>query len=148
MRVDVLGEPPERRIVGVRVASEVELERLAQRKSGAVGQEVAHGGAFCPAPANLRDIRRDRIVQRQPALLREARDDRGDHRLGQRRDAERRLGGDRVAARDIGDPVVDGGDRPIADDPQRCPRNRMSRGVLTKERRQIAFVHSVVRHHP
>jgi hypothetical protein len=142
-RRDIRRETRERALVPVLSAVEAELKPCAQRKAGAIREKVTHGRAFGPAAsAQLRHVHGHRIIQRQLSCSSEPSDHRGDHRLGQGPGAESRLGCDRLAGPHVCDSAVGGRCRPFAKDPDRRPRHRMPRSVLTKQSRQIALVHA------
>ena len=84
---------------------------------------LGHLLAGVAAPCDLCDF----VAGDMAEALRQARDHRRNHRLGQRASAEPRPRGDRLAGRHVRGPVTGGRGHPAAQDPDSRPRRRMPR---------------------
>jgi hypothetical protein len=127
-----------------------ELELGAEGQPRAVGEQVAHRGPLCPVgPAQLRDVRGDRVVQGQPASLGEPDDRRRHHRLGQRPHRKARVGGHRLARGRVRDAAVGGGHLRVVEHADRGAWDRVDRHLLAEQARQVEVAHPLtLERHP
>jgi hypothetical protein len=85
---------------------------------------------------------RHRVIEPEDTGIGETNDHRGDHRLGQRSSAERRVRCDRLTRANVRDSPTRHGRHTVAKHSQHGSWHRVLRGVLTQQGGQIELTHA------